>query len=43
MLGEAIQRGFRSGLQDEIIFGRNEPAPIHYHRALRRRLGLEGD
>ncbi len=40
-LGEGIQRGFRSGAQDHVIYGRNEPALIHFHRSLRRALGLE--
>ena len=40
-LGEGIQRGFRSGAQDHVTYGRNEPALIHFHRSLRRTLGLE--
>ena len=40
-LGEGIQRGFRSGAQDHVTYGRNEPALIHFHRSLRRALGLE--
>jgi len=40
-LGEGIQRGFRSGAQDHVTYGRNEPALIHFHRSLRRMLGLE--
>ena len=40
-LGEGIQRGFRSGAQDHVTFGRNEPALSHFHRSLRRALGLE--
>jgi|SRR5437870_13518639 len=41
-LGEGIQRGFRSGAQDHVTYGRNEPALIHFHRSLRRALGLDG-
>ena len=41
-LGEGIQRGFRSGAQDHVTYGRNEPALIHFHRGLRRALGLDG-
>lgn len=41
-LGEKIQRGFRSGAQRAVTFGRNEPALIHYHRTLRAELGLPG-
>jgi len=33
-LGERMQRGFMSGLQDEVIYGRNEPALIHFHQRL---------
>src|SRR5437867_1744556 len=40
-LGEGIQRGFRSGAQDHVTYGRNEPALIHFHRSLGRALGLE--
>jgi hypothetical protein len=32
---EAIQRSLASGLVKETIFGRNEPAAIHFHNALR--------
>ena len=38
-LAEAMQRGFRSGAQDHILFGRNEPALAHYHSAVRATLG----
>ena len=41
-LGEGIQRGFSSGAQDHVTFGRNEPALIHFHQSLRRALGLDG-
>lgn len=40
-LGEAIYRGYFSGAQQEVTYGRNEPGLIHYHRSLRERLGLE--
>jgi phenylpropionate dioxygenase-like ring-hydroxylating dioxygenase large terminal subunit len=32
---DGIQRGFYSGAQDHIVFGRNEPALQHFHRAVR--------
>jgi phenylpropionate dioxygenase-like ring-hydroxylating dioxygenase large terminal subunit len=38
-LGERMQRGFMSGLQDEVIYGRNEPALIQFHQRLRIALG----
>ena len=31
---EGMQRGFLSGAQDAIVFGRNEPALQHFHRAV---------
>jgi phenylpropionate dioxygenase-like ring-hydroxylating dioxygenase large terminal subunit len=31
---EGMQRGFLSGAQDSIVFGRNEPALQHYHRGV---------
>ena len=34
-LGESIQRGFESAAQPRVVFGRNEPGLIHYHRNLR--------
>lgn len=34
-----IQRGYRSGAQDAVTFGRNEPALQHYHRSLLDLLG----
>ena len=37
---EAIQRSCATGLQDHLLFGRNEPGLIHYHRTLRSELGL---
>jgi len=33
-LGERMQRGFHSGAQAHLTFGRNEPALAHYHAAL---------
>ncbi len=38
-LGERMQRGFMSGLQSEVIYGRNEPALIHFHQRLLAALG----
>lgn len=37
-VSEGMQRGFYSGAQDEIVFGRNEPALQHYHRAVKQAL-----
>jgi len=37
-LGERMQRGFMSGLQAEVVYGRNEPALIHFHQRLRAAL-----
>jgi phenylpropionate dioxygenase-like ring-hydroxylating dioxygenase large terminal subunit len=34
-LGEKMQRGFMSGLQAEVVYGRNEPALIHFHQRLK--------
>jgi phenylpropionate dioxygenase-like ring-hydroxylating dioxygenase large terminal subunit len=31
---EGMQRGFLSGAQDSVLFGRNEPALQHYHRSI---------
>ena len=39
-LGERMQRGFMSGLQNEVIYGRNEPALIHFHQRLRDALDV---
>jgi hypothetical protein len=39
-VGEDIQRGFRSGAQEHITFGRNEPGLHHFHRSVREALGL---
>ena len=37
-ISEGIQRGFYSGAQDEILFGRNEPALQHFHRSIKAAL-----
>jgi len=37
-LGEKMQRAFMSGLQAEVVYGRNEPALIHFHETLRAAL-----
>src|SRR5690606_18218663 len=37
---EQIQRSFRSGAQEAITFGKNEPALIHFHRSLDELLGV---
>jgi len=34
-LAQNIQRDFSSGTQASIVFGRNEPALSHFHRAIR--------
>ncbi|MEM7543552.1 MAG: SRPBCC family protein [Pseudomonadota bacterium] len=33
-LGEGIQKGFYSGAQDHIVFGRNEPGLAHFHKGI---------
>jgi phenylpropionate dioxygenase-like ring-hydroxylating dioxygenase large terminal subunit len=33
-VGEGTQHGFHSGAQDHILFGRNEPGLIHFHRSV---------
>lgn len=38
-LGEKMQRGFMSGLQAEVIYGRNEPGLINFHERLAQALG----
>ena len=35
-----MQLGANSGAQSHVIYGRNEPAMIHYHQSIRRELGL---
>jgi hypothetical protein len=39
-LGEGIQRGFHTGAQDFITFGRNEPGLAHFHRTVSDALQL---
>jgi phenylpropionate dioxygenase-like ring-hydroxylating dioxygenase large terminal subunit len=39
--GRSIQAGIRSGAQTHTVFGRNEPAMIHYHRSLQAALAEE--
>jgi phenylpropionate dioxygenase-like ring-hydroxylating dioxygenase large terminal subunit len=39
-LAEGIQRGFHSPAQEAIHFGRNEPALQHFHKSVKRALGL---
>lgn len=38
---ETTQRALQAGLQDYVIFGRNEPALHHYHNTYRKALDLE--
>jgi phenylpropionate dioxygenase-like ring-hydroxylating dioxygenase large terminal subunit len=38
--GRSIQIGLTSGAQSHTVFGRNEPAMIHYHQSMRAALGL---
>jgi hypothetical protein len=38
---EGMQRGFVSGAQDAIVFGRNEPALQHFHRGVTTALAEE--
>jgi phenylpropionate dioxygenase-like ring-hydroxylating dioxygenase large terminal subunit len=33
-LSEGIQRGFYSGAQEEVLFGRNEPSLHHFHKSV---------
>jgi hypothetical protein len=37
-VSEGIQRGFYSGAQDAILFGRNEPSLQHFHKAIKTAL-----
>ncbi len=37
-LSEGIQRGFYSGAQDEVLFGRNEPSLQHFHKSVKAAL-----
>src|SRR5262252_8278168 len=38
--GRSIQIGLTSGAQTHTVFGRNEPAMIHYHQSMQAALGL---
>jgi nitrite reductase/ring-hydroxylating ferredoxin subunit len=38
-----MQLGFGSGAQSHVVYGRNEPALAHYHKSIRRELGLSVD
>jgi phenylpropionate dioxygenase-like ring-hydroxylating dioxygenase large terminal subunit len=38
--GRSIQLGLTSGAQNHLVYGRNEPAMIHYHKSMRAALGL---
>jgi phenylpropionate dioxygenase-like ring-hydroxylating dioxygenase large terminal subunit len=38
--GRTIQAGLTSGAQTHVVYGRNEPAMIHYHQSLRASLRL---
>lgn len=42
VMGESTQRAVDSGLLDEVIFGRNEPALHHYHRTFAEALQYPG-
>jgi phenylpropionate dioxygenase-like ring-hydroxylating dioxygenase large terminal subunit len=41
-VSEGIQRGFYSGAQDEILFGRNEPSLQHFHKSIKAALAETG-
>jgi phenylpropionate dioxygenase-like ring-hydroxylating dioxygenase large terminal subunit len=38
--GRSIQLGLSSGAQTHVVYGRNEPAMIHYHQSMQAALGL---
>jgi len=38
-----MQIGLTSGAQTHTVYGRNEPAMIHYHQSMCRALGLDSD
>jgi phenylpropionate dioxygenase-like ring-hydroxylating dioxygenase large terminal subunit len=38
--GRTMQTGFHAGAQTHTVYGRNEPAMIHYHQSLRRALKM---
>jgi phenylpropionate dioxygenase-like ring-hydroxylating dioxygenase large terminal subunit len=39
--GRSMQLGLSSGAQTHTVYGRNEPAMIHYHQSMRTALGLD--
>lgn len=39
--GRSMQIGLTSGAQTHTVYGRNEPAMIHYHQSMRAALGLD--
>jgi phenylpropionate dioxygenase-like ring-hydroxylating dioxygenase large terminal subunit len=41
--GRGIQIGLTSGAQTHTVFGRNEPAMIHYHQSMQAALSLPGE
>src|SRR5258705_12944526 len=41
--GRTIQLGLNSGAQTHLVYGRNEPAMIHYHQSMRKVLGPARD
>ena len=41
-LGERMQIGFESAVTGEVVYGRNEPALVHFHASIRRALGVPG-
>src|SRR5262249_11037855 len=41
--GRTMQPGFACGAQTHVVYGRNEPALAHYHKSIRRALGLPVD
>jgi phenylpropionate dioxygenase-like ring-hydroxylating dioxygenase large terminal subunit len=40
-LGEQIQRGFHAPGHDHIVYGRNEPGLVHYHRTIKAALDAD--
>jgi phenylpropionate dioxygenase-like ring-hydroxylating dioxygenase large terminal subunit len=40
-LGEGMQRGYHSGAQQFVTYGRNEPALSHFHASLEKAMGIE--
>lgn len=41
-LSEGMQRGFYSGAQQDVIFGRNEPSLQHFHKSVKAALAASG-